>query len=433
MRFYNANSPGAWAERPKGSKLVGALTSTFTVPLQDCTSFRRLRDATASIVNLRTERSSPQSQGQSSQHLGYYPPDTPSWSDTQSPIGYEGTPPPGTPVAASASRGGEAAVRQALILAATRQCIRLLRRGWDSVEAAASTVPILIGLREDGLLSPLADVQQAALDALIGLCSPAPSRRAKTVGPPAPGSFAAWTEGGPAEARTRPPSAIQLDVQRWAQQAQVFASLSEAGLLPPGDGPVRAAGVLEAELRRSLRAPTPQDLKRCAKNLAEGGSWLTRALNAESELPLEGLTIGEAPSPQLTPQRTSRLQAAPDSIRTIVAAALRSATDLDGDGPAAAATREILHRVGLIEAEEFGDCETPPSLSGRWNLPRRSSSTPGFGQTLPELRRSPIKGQPPSTVLESGFLQLQAAKAVLRENRLPAGSVPPRGVIGLRR
>jgi hypothetical protein len=52
---------------------------------------------------------------------------------------------------------------------------------------------------------------------------------------------------------------------------------------------------------------------------------------------------------------------------------------------------------------------------------------------LPELRRSPLKGQQPTSALESGNRQLEAAKAFLRENRLPAGSVAARGVIGIRR
>jgi hypothetical protein len=186
-------------------------------------------------------------------------------------------------------------------------------------------VPILIGLREDGLLSPLTDVQSAALEALLGLCGNLQLR--KTAAKP-PGSFAAWTapeleQVGTRPIGSRPISAIQLDVQRWSQQAQVFANLSEAGLLPP-EGPTRIAALLEAELRRSLRSPTPQDLKKSAKNLAEGGSWLTQGLNAESESPLEGLTNGES---SWAPLRTARLQAAPESIRAIVAVALRTATD----------------------------------------------------------------------------------------------------------
>jgi len=444
LRFYNAGGlpmVSGMVDRPKGSKLLGALTSTFQIPLQDCNSFRRLRDATASIACKTASCSSPTQVGLLSQ--------SPFASDCfggdiQSPIGMDEPFMSGSPTAAAATaRGGEAAVRQALIIAATRQCIRLLKRGWESVEAANATIPILVGLREDGLLWPLADVQLVTLEALIGLCADlsGATRRSRTLGPTSPGSFAAWTDGtprspgSPGEATgSHPASGVQLDLQRWAQQAQVFGCLSEAGLLP-ADGPAKVSKLLEAELRRSLRAPTPQDLKRSSKNLAEGGSWLTRALNAESECQAEGTTNGDATS--MSPQRSFRLQASPESVRSIVAVGLRTATDtkdVSRDSPAAVAAREALQRLGLVDCEEFDGCETPTLLCGRQN--KRSRSGPGFGQSLPELRRSPQKGlkQPPS-VLESGMMQLQAAKAVLRENRLPAGSWrrPSSGVMGIRR
>lgn len=424
-------APGT-ADRPKCPKMMGALTSTFSVPLQECNTFERLRSATASMV-IRTCREAP---------LQVAPGNQPDQAASESgvalgPIAIGECSPAreGSPDAA-ATRGGEAAVRQALVIAATRQCIRLLHQGWESVEAAATTVPILIGLREDGLLSPLSDVQAAALDALVGLVSSSSSvaRRSKTVGPPAPGSFAAWTApGSPVEARSkgaRPPSATQLDIQCWAQQAQVFASLSEAGLLPP-DSPSRTASLLEAELRRSLRAPTPQDLKRAAKNLAEGGSWLARALATERS-PANGAVNSEA---TCASQRITWPQEAPETIRAIVAASLRTATHLDRDGPAVAGAREALRRVGLIDDEELADCSVDISSSGRLNLPKRSSSAPGFSQALPELRRSPPKVQQQHSVLESGMQQLQAAKAAFRQGRQgpPAGNVGPRSVMGIRR
>lgn len=259
LRFYNAAGLplGSPVERPKGSKLLGALTSTFQIPLQDCNSFRRLRDATASIACKTASCGSPSQVGLLSQ--------SPFASDcfggdTQSPIGMDEPFMPGSPTAATATaRGGDAAVRQALIIAATRQCVRLLKRGWESVEAANATIPILVGLREDGLLWPLADVQLVTLEALIGLCADlsGATRRSRTLGPTSPGSFAAWTDGTPrspgspgeAHATISHASEVQLDVQRWAQQAQVFGCLSEAGLLP-ADGPAKVTKLLEAELRR---------------------------------------------------------------------------------------------------------------------------------------------------------------------------------------
>lgn len=279
-------------------------------------------------------------------------------------------------------------VRRSLVSAATRRCCQLLLDGREwcsgSAEVAAASVPFLVGLHEDELLEPLREVQLAALDALVGVCSGGVSTRQR----PQSGR----REAVPLSARSRgtmvsattttsiSAALLEKNVRQWAQRARLLGLLAEAGLLPV-DGAASVASLLEGELRRRLESSTADDLLQLAAHLQNGGLWIARALLGSSES--DGGTGRPAP--------------VAECIRNIVDSALHMAEVTSGASGAAsgAPARHALHQAGLVVSQTLGR-KSESDHAARRMRPRSSQSQgrPASARGYGSVRRTTARHAP---------------------------------------
>jgi len=137
----------------------------------------------------------------------------------------------------------------ALAATVTRRLVRLLRRGWASPEAAGTALPLLVGLRQQGLLAPLRDAQLAVRSCLVQLCKGARLRA--------------------------PEEAMRL----WIQHMQLFSQLIEGGLLSDSEDAATLEILLETELKGCLAGAHPEDLRHTGSTwrlVTEWAGWLSR-------------------------------------------------------------------------------------------------------------------------------------------------------------
>jgi len=374
-----------------GVRLIGAITATLTAPLQECISVEDLHEVACSLSG-RLKHQSP-------------------------------------------------AALEALSMACTRQCCRLLRRGWESCEAAENALPFLSGLSEAQLLSPPHEVQAATLEALsclLGGGGGGPGggshlhrwhRASSSTAPPA--SSRALTDGA---------RSLETSLQRWFAHSGLFARVAEVGMLPH-EGARLVGGLLEVELRRSLHGATPQLLTRAAWLLREGCRFLARGISAcDSALPCGTHAIGAG---------------APAIAKAIIADALAAAERRDRGGPATVVARDALQEAGLLDLPRLaapasdaglstalasgGALEPPPvaapACGGEWSRSATRRCTPaqaageneggGGGAAAAAALSLDLTAAPSprsgAMALESGMLQLQAAKAELRRRRTGGG------------
>jgi hypothetical protein len=174
--------------------------------------------------------------------------------------------------------------KRAFLNGVTRRCCQLLRACGASIDTRTE-LGYVLGLHDDGLLSPIRDVELALLDVFLDLCS----------------------DGGDT-AVTTPRQSCQLqhamlmkqtpvqELVRWPKHAELFAHLAERGLLLR-DGARGVAKLLESDLSRRLRGVTIRELGETADALRQGGVCLARGLMASARCSCEPRQVsGSRPS-----------------------------------------------------------------------------------------------------------------------------------------
>lgn len=337
--------------------------------------------------------------------------------------------------------------QQALAAATTRQCCKLLQRGWETMQDATASVSALSGLQKQKLLVVVGNVQLAVAAAFAGLLKGAGVAFA----------FRSQTHTrdvrvppGDAFALRAPVADVEQRLQVWLEHAQLFCEVVEAGLLLPDDV-TKTEGFLEIELKRGLHGATLKHLQHSADLLRLGGICLTRGIAFCDDATVAGAD--------------SILEVA-SVVSTIVGEALHAAevSSPAGKDSASGMARMALQEAGLLDYDQHGrqaqpepepdiDLKTPksaescqnrtwPQSESDWQSRRPCHRRVGVPALNLELRCTVRQELAPSTAsaLDGGLRQVQAARVEIkrlnsmsRQKKLPVASITPSHQLSLRR